>query len=411
VGADRLHNIGHGEDPRPKEDLFAREPLRVAGAIQPLVVLVDDLRHRPREVNALQHVEPCLGMNADHVHLQRAQPAGLAQDLARDDDLPHIVHEPRDPQAGLLLRRQAQFAGDGHSEFGHPPLVSGGVGVAELDRRGEGVHDGVEQALYPGIALRELRLRALAGGDVAHHPAHAGGLSIPEERLGQGAGPDGIPGLSDHAVLKRRRLPAGEGLLEGLEEPREVVRMDEPGERLAHDLVGGVAAERAGHWADVRYSPVCVHGDDDVANVLDQLAVPLRALPQIILGLLAIGDVLQRALHAHDPPRRVPDRLADRADPNAPPGTGDDLELHVVRDALGRAGGEHLPDPGLVLRDVERDALLHRRIGPRGHLVDRGHLIGPQHLVRGEVHVPPPKVGHPPGDGEQPLLLLAGPAG
>lgn len=55
VGAgcgNRLHGVGHGEDPSLEQDLVAVQALRVPGAVEAFVVLQDHRGDRPREVDA-----------------------------------------------------------------------------------------------------------------------------------------------------------------------------------------------------------------------------------------------------------------------------------------------------------------------------------------------------------------------
>jgi len=49
VRGHRFYDVGDSEDLRLDEDVLFREPLWIAGTVESLVMLEDDLRHRPRE--------------------------------------------------------------------------------------------------------------------------------------------------------------------------------------------------------------------------------------------------------------------------------------------------------------------------------------------------------------------------
>jgi hypothetical protein len=51
VSGHSFHHVGHSYDSGLLEDVRPLQPLRITGAIQPLVVLQDDLGHRPGEID------------------------------------------------------------------------------------------------------------------------------------------------------------------------------------------------------------------------------------------------------------------------------------------------------------------------------------------------------------------------
>lgn len=56
----------------------------VARAIKSLVVLLQDLRHRPREIDPFQNFVPCLRMRLNYRIFEIGQLTGLVQDFGRD---------------------------------------------------------------------------------------------------------------------------------------------------------------------------------------------------------------------------------------------------------------------------------------------------------------------------------------
>ena len=67
VGGHRFDDIGDLEDPRLEQALLALQPLRIAGTVQPLMVLEDDPCHGPGKVDILQN-----GLSGPGVGLDQA---------------------------------------------------------------------------------------------------------------------------------------------------------------------------------------------------------------------------------------------------------------------------------------------------------------------------------------------------
>jgi hypothetical protein len=123
--------------------------------------------------------------------------------------------------------------------------------------------------------------------------------------------------------------------------------------------------------------------------------------------LAAFGevDVLEGALHAHDRAGVVAYRLAERANPQAPAGRGDDLQLLVERLARLEAGAEDGRDAFPVLGDAEADPLLDRgRVAGR-HAVHLGDRVRPAYDPGPGVNRPPAEARGTTGDRQQMGLL------
>lgn len=147
VRAHRFYYVGDRDNPRFEPDLVPLQPLRVAGAVQSLVVLKDDVRHRPREVDFLQDVVGLFRVRLDDRVLGGGELARLGEDLGRDGKLSDVVHETGVADRLDLIRTESHLLSDRRREFSHPELVPGGVGVAQLDRSGQGGDDSLQRLL------------------------------------------------------------------------------------------------------------------------------------------------------------------------------------------------------------------------------------------------------------------------
>ena len=80
-------------------------PLRIARAVEPFVVLQDDLRDRPGKLDALHDLIAGLHMGLEHLIFERRQLAGLAQQLGGYIDLADVVDRGGEEEALDLLFR------------------------------------------------------------------------------------------------------------------------------------------------------------------------------------------------------------------------------------------------------------------------------------------------------------------
>ena len=137
---------------------LAGEAPRVAGAVEALVVLQDDLGHGRAEVDGARGSRSRRGVLLDEVELDLAEAPRLGEDLGGHGDLADVVDEAGEAQGVELLAGQAELGGDRRGQLGDAALVAGGVGVAGLDHVAHGEHgalDGAAQLL--GLA-EDLRL-------------------------------------------------------------------------------------------------------------------------------------------------------------------------------------------------------------------------------------------------------------
>ena len=101
------------------------------------MVLADHRRDVAAEVDVGEDLGAGAGVLADEEELGLVQLAGLAQDLGRHDDLAEVVQQRGGAQQRDPLAVPAELGGDRAGELGHPALMAGGVGVAQLGRRAQ----------------------------------------------------------------------------------------------------------------------------------------------------------------------------------------------------------------------------------------------------------------------------------
>ena len=136
----RVERVGDVDDPGAERDLLAAEPVRVAGAVEALVV-VADRRHRVlEEAEAVDDARALLGVALHQRPLLARQARRLEEDRVRDRELADVVEERRVAEQVELRLREAELAADRERELLHAPRVAGGVRVARVDRRREGLH-------------------------------------------------------------------------------------------------------------------------------------------------------------------------------------------------------------------------------------------------------------------------------
>ena len=94
VARDRVERVGDGEDAGGQRDVRAREAVRVAEAVPPLVVAADDAQ--PVAVQEVDVPEQLLSEHRVRAHqpqLRVVQRPALLEDVVRDPDLAHVVEQ------------------------------------------------------------------------------------------------------------------------------------------------------------------------------------------------------------------------------------------------------------------------------------------------------------------------------
>lgn len=110
----------------------------------------------------------------DQLELGRAEWSGLGQKLRRNPHLANIVQVTRDAQPLQALRVEPELGTDGNRDFGHPALVSGGVGIAHFAQGRNHLHRAHERDLDLRQVTLDLLFCPLLVSDVRADAAIAG---------------------------------------------------------------------------------------------------------------------------------------------------------------------------------------------------------------------------------------------
>ncbi len=139
----RVEGVGHRHHPGQHRDLLAGQPVRVAGAVDPLVVVQDRGPGLPQEADAAHHLVPVLGVQLDDpAFLGRERPV-LAQQPGGDAELADVVQDPGDAHHFHPVLGHAQLAGDHRGGLADPFTVAARVAVLDVDRLDEGADGGL----------------------------------------------------------------------------------------------------------------------------------------------------------------------------------------------------------------------------------------------------------------------------
>ncbi len=114
----RLVDIGRREQSRGGCDHPARQPARIAGPVQPLVMLDGDRANRRQRRGERKHPLAQVGVQADTLDLRRAERSRLVPDRVRNTQPPEIVNIRGPSQKRRLLRREADLVDHGGAQRG-----------------------------------------------------------------------------------------------------------------------------------------------------------------------------------------------------------------------------------------------------------------------------------------------------
>ncbi len=248
-----------------------------------------------------------------------------------------------------------------------------------------GDDDDVVQLRHAGFEQVQLLTRRAGGGDVAE---------VHRQPVVRRVAVDAEPGLQRRVegLEGDPRFTAHRTLVTAVEDRAHPLGVDVPQHTPEH----GVARARPqalGLAVDVGEAPVAVDGEESVADAFERVAQPLRQLLRFQRRQLALGDVLQRALDAHDAALGVAHRFADGAHPKTASGGRYLLGFQVVRCAGRDAALDGCLDSGAVLGGEGGQALLHRgRIAGR-FVVQAGNHVGPVQAPLNHVEGPAADLG------------------
>ncbi len=95
LGRHRVVVVDDRQDARADRNVVARQPLRIALAVPPLVMAEDQRRHRIRERHGGDDLRADLRMDADLLELFLRQRSGLRQDVLGHGELADVVEQRR----------------------------------------------------------------------------------------------------------------------------------------------------------------------------------------------------------------------------------------------------------------------------------------------------------------------------
>ena len=105
---------------------------RIARAVQPLLMLQDDIRNRPREIYRVQNIVSQLRVTFNQTKFNLIQMAGLAENFGRHVNFPQIMHQRRQSNAFDFMLRQPHFSRNRGRQFRDAPLMPSGVRIADF---------------------------------------------------------------------------------------------------------------------------------------------------------------------------------------------------------------------------------------------------------------------------------------
>lgn len=147
MGGHGFKYVGDRDDAHLKTERFATQAVRITRAIQPFVVLGNNFKDRPREVDILEDACSRFGMRLDNRIFKGAQAGGFDQKLDRDGQFSDVMHGSAQAQSFDSVLLQTEFLGNRNCDFRNPLLVSTGIGVARFHRPAHR-HDGADQGIF-----------------------------------------------------------------------------------------------------------------------------------------------------------------------------------------------------------------------------------------------------------------------
>ena len=133
LGGHRLERVGAVEDPGQLRDLLTDQPIRIARAVVPLVVVADDRQLRGQLGDRGDDLRTEHRVAVHDRPLILGQPVRLEQNVIRDADLPDVVEQAA-PLQGLHLRLVAAHdVPDVARDHHHPTAVHARRWIALVD--------------------------------------------------------------------------------------------------------------------------------------------------------------------------------------------------------------------------------------------------------------------------------------
>jgi hypothetical protein len=145
VGAHDLHHIGHAQNPGFQDDFLFLQTMRIAGAIQPFVMLEDNLGRVAEQADGFQDVMRHLGVGFNQGELQGSEFPRLGQNVRGDGDLAQVVKRPGYPEIMEAVLGESHLPADVTGYLAYPSLMTNGIRVPgrhhAFQHLNEGLHD------------------------------------------------------------------------------------------------------------------------------------------------------------------------------------------------------------------------------------------------------------------------------
>src|SRR5215204_1411676 len=107
-----MERIANENDARLERNVLRREPVGIAGSVEPLVTMAHDRAYVGKPHDRSENTLAELGVLLDHVPLVGRERPGFQEHLGRDADLPDVVEERSELEALQRLRVEAELGSD-----------------------------------------------------------------------------------------------------------------------------------------------------------------------------------------------------------------------------------------------------------------------------------------------------------
>ena len=149
------------DDPCAERDLLPLQAVRIAEAVEALVVVADRRHGVVQEAEPVDDPRALVRVALHERPLLVGEHGRLEQDRVGDRELADVVEERRVAEQVELGLRKPQLAADRERELLHAPRMAGRVRVARVDGRREALHRGRRALVQQPVGLLERNVLAL----------------------------------------------------------------------------------------------------------------------------------------------------------------------------------------------------------------------------------------------------------
>ena len=143
------------DDPRAERDLLPSQAVRIAGAVEALVMVADRRNGVAEEAEPVDDARALVGVALHQRPLLLRQARRLQQDRVRDRQLADVVEERGVAEQVELDVREPELTTDRERKLLDTARVAGRVGVPRVHRRGEALHRRGRALLQEPVRLLE----------------------------------------------------------------------------------------------------------------------------------------------------------------------------------------------------------------------------------------------------------------